>query len=212
MVWLLASMVAGVHLVAVDPFGRPVEEATWTLEDGVIADQMGDGTVDLPPGHYRVAVTAPGFFGQNLEFDVVAGHDSEVQAVLDASLVTLTDRAIVIHDKVYFETNLAVIKPESHELLRQVARVMVEHPELLEIRVEGHADERGGDDFNLDLSHRRAQAVRQFLIAQGVSPSRLVAKGFGESQPVAEGHDEAAWEQNRRVEFIITERLDLSER
>lgn len=195
-------------LVAADPFGRPVAEATWTLEGG---EPLVTGTqqVELVAGHYRMAVTAEGYFGHTVEFDVLPGQTVEVQAQLDASLVTLTQSAIVIHDKVYFETAKAVIKPESHELLRQVARVMLEHPELLQVSVEGHADERGDDQYNLELSTARAAAVRDFLVAQGVSTERLSSQGFGESRPVVAESTEAAWEKNRRVEFVITERADL---
>jgi outer membrane protein OmpA-like peptidoglycan-associated protein len=202
---LLGLALAGeLHLVAVDPFGRPVD-ATWTLESGETLEQ---GTLSVPPGHYRLAVTAEGFFGTTVDVDVGEQGASEVQAVLAASQVTLTDRRIVIHDTIHFETNRAVIKPESYELLRQIARVIIEHPEVLLVSIEGHADERGSDEHNLDLSRRRAASVRQFLIEAGVSPVRLVSEGFGESKPLVEGSDEEAWSQNRRVEFVIVDRAD----
>lgn len=197
-------------LVATDPFGRPVA-ATWTLEGGeVLAEGVEQTAVQVAPGHYRMAATAEGFFGATLEIDVRAGQRSEVQAMLDASLVTLTDRAILIHEKVHFETDKAIIKPESYGLLSQVARVMIEHPEILTVSVEGHADERGSDSHNLDLSTRRARAVLEFLVKAGVSAQRLESRGFGESRPIAEGSDEEAWAKNRRVEFVITRRADLT--
>ncbi|MCB9764853.1 MAG: OmpA family protein [Alphaproteobacteria bacterium] len=196
-------------LVAVDPFGRPVD-ADWTLEAGdKLAEARSRTSLFLPAGHYSLAVTAEGFFGTTLEVDVIPGQRSEAQAMLDASLVTLTDRAIVIHDKVHFETAKAIIKPESYHLLRQVARVIIEHPEVLEVSVEGHADSRGGEQYNLDLSSRRARAVHDFLIAQGVSPTRLKSQGFGESRPIVDEDTEDAWAKNRRVEFVITKRADI---
>ncbi|MFT5582963.1 MAG: outer membrane protein OmpA-like peptidoglycan-associated protein [Cognaticolwellia sp.] len=197
-----------VHLVAADPFGRSVPEAQWTLEGDVLL-ATGDTHVQMAPGHYRMAVTAPGYFGHTVAFDVISGKDVEVQAQLDASLVTLTDKAIVIHDKIYFETAKAVIKTESHELLRQVARVMLEHPEIQKVSVEGHADARGADAYNLKLSDQRAAAVRAFLIAQGVSALRLDSQGYGESKPIVDESTEQAWEKNRRVEFMISKRADL---
>lgn len=206
---LSLSQAAEVHLVATDAFGRVVEEARWIAEPGVlVAEAMGDGTVDLVPGHYVIAATAEGFYGQVVELDVVEGRRHELQVVLDTSTVKLTERRIVIPDKVYFETGLAVIKPESFDMLREVARVVVEHPELLLVSIEGHADERGGEDFNEDLSRRRAAAVQAFLVQSGVAASRLQHKGWGESKPVVEGSDEEAWSQNRRVEFLILERAD----
>ena len=195
---------ADLHLQAVDAFGREID-ATWTLESG---ETLEDGHNEVPVGAYRMAVTADGFFGETVDVTVRPDGPSEVQAVLYASLVTLTDRRLIIHDKVYFETNKAIIKPESHELLYMVARTLVEHPEVLKVRVEGHADERGGDDFNLQLSQRRAESVRQFLIRSGVAPGRLTAKGWGEQKPLQEASNEEAWAVNRRVEFHITERLD----
>jgi outer membrane protein OmpA-like peptidoglycan-associated protein len=206
---LASAWSAEVHLVATDAFGRVVEEARWTAEPGVlVAADMGDGVVDLVPGHYVIAATAEGFYGQVVELDVAEGRRHELQVVLDTSTVTLTERRIVIPDKVYFETGLAVIKPESFDMLREVARVVVEHPELLLLSIEGHADERGGEGFNEDLSTRRAAAVQDFLIASGVAPSRLQHRGWGETRPVVEGGDEQAWSQNRRVEFLILERAD----
>lgn len=208
MLFLLAMARAEpVHLVAVDAHGRVVEEAVWGSPSGEVA-RSGDTTVDLSPGHHRLAVRAEGFFGATVDIDVRAGGTGEIQVVMDASLVTLEARRIVIHDTIYFETNQAVIKPESHDLCRQIARLIVEHPELRKVSVEGHADARGGEDFNLDLSTRRAAAVVDFLVTQGVSPERLQSRGWGELRPVVDGEDEDAWSQNRRVEFLIVERAD----
>ncbi|MCP4809537.1 MAG: OmpA family protein [Proteobacteria bacterium] len=203
---LTLSHAEPVTLVPVDPHGRLVEEATWRTPAGELA--VGKTTVDLPIGHHTLAVTAEGFFGSTVELDVAEGRPGEVQVILGASQVVLTDRRIVIHDAIYFETNKAVIKPESHELCRQTARLMIEHPEVLLVSVEGHADERGGDSFNLDLSTRRAAAVKAFLEANGVSAQRLRSTGWGEQKPVVEGSDEEAWSQNRRVEFLVVERAD----
>ncbi len=204
MILLALVLPAELHLQAVDAFGRPID-ATWTLESG---EELQDGLNTVPPGDLRLAVTAEGFFGETVDLTVREDRAAEVQAVLYASLVTLTDRRLIIHDKVHFETNEAIIKPESFELLNMVARTLVEHPEVLGVRVEGHADERGGDDFNLNLSQRRAEAVRIYLIRAGVGPDRLSAKGWGEQKPLVEESTEEAWAVNRRVEFHITERLD----
>ncbi len=202
---LLASLLAGeLHLHALDAFGRPVD-ASWTLEDG---RTLQEGKNSLEVGDYRMAVTADGFFGETVAITVRDDHSSEVQAVLNASLVTLTWRRLVIHDTIHFELNQALIKPESYALLTMIARTLIEHPEVLKVRIEGHADERGSEEFNLDLSRRRAEAVRSFLVQVGISPERLVAVGYGESRPLEEESGERAWAANRRVEFHITERID----
>ena len=74
----------------------------------------------------------------------------------------------------------------------------------VEVQVEGHCDERGGVQYNLALGERRAKAVRNYLVALGVSGSRISTISFGKERPVAFGHDESAWSQNRRGNFVIT--------
>ena len=69
------------------------------------------------------------------------------------------------------------------------------------VRLEGHCDERGTREYNVGLGERRANAVLQALTSRGVSQSQLSVTSFGEERPVAEGHDESAWTQNRRVEI-----------
>jgi peptidoglycan-associated lipoprotein len=69
------------------------------------------------------------------------------------------------------------------------------------VTLEGHADERGTEEYNLQLSNRRAASVRKYLTDLGVPPNRLDTVGYGENRPAVEGHDEAAWAANRRVEF-----------
>jgi outer membrane protein OmpA-like peptidoglycan-associated protein len=77
------------------------------------------------------------------------------------------------------------------------------HPGAGVIRVEGHTDDRGRDDYNLDLSQRRAEAVKAYLIGKGVPPERLEAKGFGETQPLKPNTTQRNRAANRRVEFVI---------
>ena len=124
--------------------------------------------------------------------------------------VVVTREKIEFEGKVYFETNRAEIKSESTELLDAIAQAMSEHPELLKVEVQGHSDARGDAKYNLDLSDRRAAAVREYLVGNGVAADRLVSKGYGESKPVVDEDNESAWSQNRRVEFIILERAGMS--
>jgi len=76
------------------------------------------------------------------------------------------------------------------------------------IRIEGHTDSRGGEDYNLRLSQDRAASVRAYLIDRGVAPKRLHSVGFGETRPLDPREIEEAWSQNRRVDFWIEERSD----
>jgi peptidoglycan-associated lipoprotein len=73
------------------------------------------------------------------------------------------------------------------------------------VQVEGHCDERGSIEYNLALGERRAQSVKNYLTQLGVEGSRLSTISYGEEKPAVEGHDEAAWEKNRRAEFTISQ-------
>jgi large repetitive protein len=121
------------------------------------------------------------------------------------SQVKLTGEKIEILDKVYFDVNKDIIQKRSYALLNQVASILKTHPELTKVRVEGHTDSDGSDAANLDLSDRRARAVRAYLADRGVEASRLDAEGFGETKPVAPNSNKKNKEKNRRVEFVIVE-------
>ncbi len=74
----------------------------------------------------------------------------------------------------------------------------------VDIQVEGHCDERGGIQYNLALGERRAKAVRDYLVALGVAKKRVSVISYGKEKPVAFGHDEGAWNKNRRANFVVT--------
>jgi len=122
--------------------------------------------------------------------------------------VEVREDQIMIREKIQFAYNDARILPQSFDLLNEVARAMKMHQELKRIEVGGHASSEGSDDYNLDLSERRAEAVRQYLVeTSGVRHERLTAEGYGETKPlVAPDDSEVLREKNRRVEFVILER------
>ncbi len=121
------------------------------------------------------------------------------------TLVKLVADHIEIKESVYFETSKSVIKERSYNLLNQVAAILRAHPEIKKCRVEGHTDSRGSDAMNLKLSQARAGAVEQYLIDHGISPTRLVSEGFGETKPIASNNTKAGRQQNRRVDFYVVE-------
>jgi outer membrane protein OmpA-like peptidoglycan-associated protein len=122
--------------------------------------------------------------------------------------VEVTSEKVTIDTKIMFDFDSARIRPESFSILNQVALTLQANMQLKKIRVEGHTDERGTDDYNLVLSQRRSESVMQYLIGRGVAPERLEAVGYGEQKPIIKESTEAAWAKNRRVEFTI---LDQSE-
>jgi outer membrane protein OmpA-like peptidoglycan-associated protein len=121
-------------------------------------------------------------------------------------LVVLTQTQLKILDKVYFKTNKAVLDRRSNRLLDNVASVLMNHPEIQQIRIEGHTDDRGPDEHNKQLSQERAESVASYLANKGVAPERMDAVGFGEEQPIATNTKESGRAQNRRVEFNIVDR------
>jgi OOP family OmpA-OmpF porin len=116
-------------------------------------------------------------------------------------VVIQTDR-IAIKDTVYFDFDKATIQPRSFPLLDQVARVLVEHPEIIGVSIEGHTDGQGPAEYNRNLSQRRSESVRKYLVEKGVASERLEARGFGEDRPVQSNATSKGRAANRRVEFI----------
>jgi len=109
-----------------------------------------------------------------------------------------------VNGVVYFELSRATIKPESYELLLEIAAFLNDHPEIQGVEVQGHTDTRGDAAKNLALSEARAAAVADFLVERGaVQAARLSSRGFGASKPIAAGASEEAHAKNRRVEFRI---------
>jgi len=104
----------------------------------------------------------------------------------------------VVLKGVEFQTASATLTEGSRPILDGVAQDLVIHP-LVQVELQGHTDSQGADAYNLDLSQRRAESVRDYLISKGVSGTRLVAKGYGETQPIADNKTAAGRAQNRRV-------------
>jgi outer membrane protein OmpA-like peptidoglycan-associated protein len=117
--------------------------------------------------------------------------------------VMVTSGKIVILDKVFFDTGKTTIKPISFPILDAVTATLKGNPQLELLEIQGHADERGDDNANLRLTQGRVQAVKDYLVKKGVAANRLEAKGYGETKPLCNDHNEACWEKNRRVEFVI---------
>jgi outer membrane protein OmpA-like peptidoglycan-associated protein len=125
--------------------------------------------------------------------------------------VRVTDGEIVIMDQVQFKTGSAVILPISDDLLRQVAGVLVEHPEIVKVEVQGHTDSRGGKNYNRKLSQKRADAVKKWLIKSGqIDSGRLSSHGYGMEDPIADNATSEGRQKNRRVQFKILEKTNRS--
>ncbi len=118
------------------------------------------------------------------------------QAAIRAARATLMEM-------VHFAYDESEIEPEAAETLRAKVAILRASPQV-QLRIEGHADERGSTEYNLALGNRRAESVRQFLTGFGLAENRFSIVSFGESRPMVQASNEQAWAQNRRAEFVIT--------
>jgi outer membrane protein OmpA-like peptidoglycan-associated protein len=110
--------------------------------------------------------------------------------------------AVTFKSDMLFDSGSAALKSGAYQEINRVAQVLVQYPET-RIRVAGHTDADGSEAFNQDLSVRRAENVRNALVAQGVAASRVNTIGFGETQPIADNNTEAGKQLNRRVVVTI---------
>jgi outer membrane protein OmpA-like peptidoglycan-associated protein len=134
-------------------------------------------------------------------------QERDMRAALASSEAAAVSRegnllAVTFKGDVTFDTNSVVVRPGLYSELDRVARVMNQYPNTL-IRVEGHTDSKGSNEYNMDLSNRRANAVRNLLVQRGIAGSRIEVVGFGETMPVASNTTEAGRQKNRRVEIKI---------
>jgi OmpA-OmpF porin, OOP family len=158
-----------------------------------------DGCPDLDNDHDRIPDTLDRCPNEPENYNGFQDEDG----CPDHGVVSKVETGIITMEPIQFEYNSAVIKRDSYYILDAVVATMNGNPDIALIEVQGHTDERGDDAYNLDLSVRRAAAVMTYLVHHGVDPKRLTSQGYGETQPVDRGHDEAAWKQNRRVAFLL---------
>ncbi len=114
----------------------------------------------------------------------------------------LDDPNSPLYEKViHFDFDSAEIRPEYVDTLRAHAEYLVNTPSA-RLVIEGHCDERGSREYNIALGERRANSVKRFMEAEGVSPVQLDTVSYGEERPVDPGHNEEAWAKNRRAELV----------
>ena len=106
-------------------------------------------------------------------------------------------------ERIHFDLDMAEIRPDAERVLRDKLAILRASPSV-QLRIEGHCDERGSNEYNDALGNRRAQAVVDFFTGFGLDASRFAIVSFGEDRPFVNRSDEDAWAQNRRAEFIIT--------
>lgn len=106
------------------------------------------------------------------------------------------------NEDIYFEYDSALLTPQAQDILRSKAQYMKNNPGV-QIIIEGHCDERGTNEYNLALGEQRARTTQQYLVALGISVSRITTVSYGEERPADDGHSEDSWVKNRRAHFLI---------
>jgi peptidoglycan-associated lipoprotein len=122
--------------------------------------------------------------------------EAERQRMIRAARATL-------EEMVFFDYDMSEIRDDAQTALRAKVDILRASPQV-QIRIEGHADERGSTEYNMALGNRRAEAIRQFLVGFGLAENRFEIVSFGEGRPLAQGSDEDSWARNRRGQFVIT--------
>jgi len=175
-------------------------------ESGIARSNPTNGAFKLvlPAGQkYVFAAQAKGYISVNDNADYTA-VDEYVERKKDLYLVPIEKGQVVQLNNIFFEQSKAEMLPESESELERLYQLMENNPGM-EIKLRGHTDNRGYYKSNLELSQKRADAVMEYLIDRGVSRSRLSAKGYGPTMPVATNNTPEGRAQNRRVEIEVTE-------
>jgi hypothetical protein len=164
----------------------------------------GNFLLSMPSGrNYGISVSAPGYLFHSENFDLkdTAGY-KEVVKVIELKKVKV-GRTIVLNN-VFYDFDKATLRPESSTELDALVQLLKDNGKL-RIELGSHTDDKGADDYNQKLSEARAASVVAYLAGKGIAQDRLVAKGYGESAPVASNETDEGRQQNRRTEFKVLE-------
>ena len=150
-----------------------------------------------------IGAAAGGYVGYRMDEQIKELEEATAGSGVDVSQTPNGDGILVNLPDVTFAVDSTAISPQMRNTLDGVAQSMVNYPNSL-IDVMGHTDSTGSEQYNLDLSKRRAESVANYLTSRGVSRARIETIGYGEAYPVADNTTEAGRSQNRRVEIRIT--------
>lgn len=189
---------------------QPLEASIELIDNGkneVIAVFKSNSTtgkylVSLPSGkNYGIAVKKEGYLFHSENFDLPeTANFQEVEKNIELKKIDI-GKTITLRN-IFFDFDKATIRPESANELDRLIKLLSENP-TIKIELGSHTDNKGSDDYNQKLSQARSQSVVTYLIGKGISGDRLVAKGYGETLPVATNDTEEGRQQNRRTDFKI---------
>lgn len=175
-----------------------------------------------PDAEFSIIASKSGFFTQSITYSTIGKTPDPTSLIQEVTNVTLDttiileqlvlEKAIVLED-IYYDFDRAEIRPDAADKLNALVKILKDNPNI-RIELSSHTDSRGTEVYNEELSQRRAESAVEYIISQGIARDRLVAKGYGESRPIApnenpDGSDNPEGRQmNRRTEFKVIEITD----
>jgi len=187
--------------------GKSMDEKDVKQEVTLSAE--GKAEVKVFPGAYEIIYSEPEHLTRSSTVTLPKCTVTPVEMIVkkkpakSTAQINRKQRQITITDRIQFKLDSAELLAESLIILDEVAALMIDNPEILELEVQGHTDDKGKADHNLKLSQDRADAVREYIIKQGVKGDRLTARGYGHTKPRFANISSRLREKNRRVEFKI---------
>ena len=189
------------------------------LVAAMVAAACGKKEPDLAPA--PEAAAGPDTMAERMRADSIAAEEERrrreeaerIQRQREADSLAALSRSgeevrAMLATMVHFDYDKASIRPDDAAALDAKVSILQANPNL-RIRIHGHCDERGSDEYNLALGNRRATSVKQYLVSHGIDGSRIETQSWGEERPIAQGQSEDAWGQNRRAEFEIVAGGDM---
>jgi len=207
-----------IYVFVKDEAGQPVGGALKvqgkTMDDKEVAQDVtlsaeGKAEVKVFPGAYELVYSEPEHLTRSATVTLPKCAATPIELVVkkkpakSTATINRKQRQITITERIQFKLDSAELLAESFIILDEVAALMIDNPEILGLEVQGHTDDKGKADHNLKLSQDRADAVREYIIKQGVKGDRLTAKGYGHTKPRFANISTRLREKNRRVEFKI---------
>jgi outer membrane protein OmpA-like peptidoglycan-associated protein/tetratricopeptide (TPR) repeat protein len=182
-----------------------IEISTKETVSKVQTDELGNYFITLPIGKgYSFTVNRKGYLFYSDNFLLSRKLPDSIYEK-NIPLQPIEINAFIVLNNIFFETNKYDLKPESQTELDKVIQLLNDNP-TLKIEISGHTDNTGNSSDNLTLSNNRAKAVVNYLISKGISKQRLIAKGYGETKPVADNKTEEGRAFNRRTELKVISR------
>ncbi|MEM9339592.1 MAG: OmpA family protein [Bacteroidota bacterium] len=189
-------------------FPKGVKVILESLSDGTRVDST---TLDVETGMYRfvvesgkkyaVSVDVDGYIAEEENFDFTASSLTDT-INRNIKMIPIKKGETVVLKNVFFDFNRATLQSTSYLSLNRIV-TLIQSGEVGSIEIAGHTDSQGTEEYNLSLSQRRAKAVKDYLISEGVVPEKLTVKAYGETRPLASNDSKEGRTQNRRVEFKI---------